>query len=113
MDLADGKLSVTIDAADATEDINITVEVATVAITYSATDNAATVNSTAYSAGMKVNKNQEVKIVLTNTVEVGKITIKVGGTTINHQADWTYDAESKTITIPADEVTGNIEISIT
>lgn len=113
LDLADGKLSVTIDAADATEDINITVEVATVAITYSATDNAATVNSTAYSAGMKVNKNQEVKIVLTNTVEVGKITIKVGGTTINHQADWTYDAESKTITIPADEVTGNIEVSIT
>ena len=113
LDLADGKLSVTIDAADATEDINITVEVATVAITYSATDNAATVNSTAYSAEMKVNKNQEVKIVLTNTVEVGKITIKVGGTTINHQADWTYDAESKTITIPADEVTGNIEVSIT
>ena len=113
LDLADGKLSVTIDAADATEDINITVEVATVAITYSATDNAATVNSTAYSAGMKVNKNQEVKIVLTNTVEVGKITIKVGGTTINHQADWTYDQESGTITIPADEVTGNIEVSIT
>ena len=113
LDLADGKLSVTIDAADATEDINITVEVATVAITYSATDNAATVNSTAYSAGMKVNKNQEVKIVLTNTVEVGKITIKVGGTTINQPGDWTYDAESKTITIPADEVTGNIEISIT
>lgn len=113
LDLADGKLSVTIDAADATEDINITVEVATVAITYSATGNDATVNSIAYSAGMKVNKNQEVKIVLTNTVEVGKITIKVGGTTINHQADWTYDAESKTITIPADEVTGNIEVSIT
>ena len=109
----DGKLSVKIPSQYTGTDFNITVEKATVAITYSATDNAATVNSTAYSAGMKVNKNQEVKIVLTNTVEVGKITIKVGGTTINHQADWTYDAESKTITIPADEVTGNIEVSIT
>lgn len=116
LDLADGKLSVTIDAADATEDINITVEVATVAITYSATGNAATVNSIEYSAGMKVNKNQEVKIVLTNTVELGKITIKVGGTTINKpdgQPDgWTYDAGSKTITISAEKVTGDISVTI-
>lgn len=109
----DGKLSVTIPSQNTGSDFNITVEVATVAITYSATDNAATVNSTAYSAGMKVNKNQEVKIVLTNTVEVGKITIKVGGTTINQPADWTYDAESKTITIPAEKVTGDISVSIT
>lgn len=91
------------------EETDDETEVETVKVTC---DNAATVNSTAYSAGMKVNKNQEVKIVLTNTVEVGKITIKVGGTTINHQADWTYDAESKTITIPADEVTGNIVVII-
>ena len=112
LDLADGKLSVTIDAADATEDINITVEVATVAITYSATGNDATVNSIAYSEGMKVNKNEEVKIVLTNTVEVNTITVIVGGTTINQPADWTYDAESKTITIPAEKVTGDISVSI-
>ena len=112
LDLADGKLSVTIDAADATEDINITVEVATVAITYSPTGNDATVNSIAYSEGMKVNKNEEVKIVLTNTVEVNTITVIVGGTTINQPADWTYDAESKTITIPAEKVTGDISVSI-
>lgn len=109
----DGKLTVKIPSQYTGSDFNITVKVATVAITYSATDNAATVNSIAYSEGMKVNKKQEVKIVLTNTVEVGKITIKVGGTPINQPGDWTYDAESKTITIPADEVTGNIEISIT
>ena len=109
----EGKLSVNIPSQYTGTHFNIIVKVATVAITYSATDNAATVNSTAYSAGMKVNKKQEVKIVLTNTVEVGKITIKVGGTPINQPGDWTYDAESKTITIPADEVTGNIEISIT
>lgn len=108
-----GKLSVKIPSQYTGSDFNITVKVATVAITYSATGNDATVNSIAYSEGMKVNKKQEVKIVLTNTVEVGKITIKVGGTPINQPGDWTYDAESKTITIPADEVTGNIEISIT
>lgn len=112
----DGTLTVKIPSQYTGSDFNITVKVATVAITYSATDNAATVNSTAYSAGMKVNKNQEVKIVLTNTVELGKITIKVGGTTINKpdgQPDgWTYDAESKTITIPAEKVTGDISVSI-
>ena len=77
-------------------------EVETVNVTC---DNAATVNSIAYSEGMNVNKNQEVKIVLTDAVEVG-------GTTINQPADWTYDAESGTITIPAAKVTGDISVSI-
>lgn len=108
----DGKLSVKIPSQYTGTDFNITVEKATVAITYSATDNAATVNSTPYSAGMKVNKNEEVKIVLTDTVEVGTITVIVGGTTINQPGDWTYDAESKTITIPAEKVTGDISVSI-
>lgn len=108
----EGKLTVKIPSQYTGSDFNITVKVATVAITYSATGNAATVNSTAYSEGMKVNKNQEVKIVLTNTVEVGKITIKVGGTTINQPDDWTYDPESGTITIPAAKVTGDISVSI-
>lgn len=107
-----GKLSVKIPSQYTGTHFNITVEVATVAITYSATGNAATVNSTAYSAGMKVNKNEEVKIVLTNTVEVGTITVIVGGTTINQPGDWTYDPESKTITIPAEKVTGDISVSI-
>lgn len=108
----DGKLSVTIPSQNTGSDFNITVKVATVAITYSATDNAATVNSIAYSEGMKVNKNQEVKIVLTNTVEVNTITVIVGGTTINQPGDWTYDPASKTITIPAEKVTGDISVSI-
>lgn len=108
----DGKLSVKIPSQYTGTDFNITVEKATVAITYSATDNAATVNSTPYSAGMKVNKNEEVKIVLTDTVEVGTITVIVGGTTINQPGDWTYDPESKTITIPAEKVTGDISVSI-
>lgn len=108
----DGKLSVKIPSQYTGSNFNITVEKATVAITYSATDNAATVNSTPYSAGMKVNKNEEVKIVLTDTVEVGTITVIVGGTTINQPGDWTYDPESKTITIPAEKVTGDISVSI-
>lgn len=108
----DGKLTVTIPSQNTGSDFNITVKVATVAITYSATDNAATVNSIAYSEGMKVNKNEEVKIVLTNAVEVDTITVIVGGTTINQPDDWTYDAESKTITIPAEKVTGDISVSI-
>ena len=108
----DGTLTVKIPSQYTGSDFNITVKVATVAITYSATDNAATVNSIAYSEGMKVNKNEEVKIVLTNTVEVNTITVIVGGTTINQPADWTYDAESKTITIPAEKVTGDISVSI-
>ncbi len=108
----DGKLNVTIPSQYTGSDFNITVKVATVAITYSATGNDATVNSIAYSEGMKVNKNEEVKIVLTNTVEVNTITVIVGGTTINQPADWTYDAESKTITIPAEKVTGDISVSI-
>lgn len=113
----DGTLTVKIPSQYTGSDFNITVEVATVAITYSATDNAATVNSTPYSAGMKVNKNQEVKIVLTNTVELGKITIEVGGTPINppggdQPADWTYDAEGGIITIPAEKVTGDISVTI-
>lgn len=108
----DGKLSVKIPSQYTGSDFNITVEKATVAITYSATANAATVNSTPYSAGMKVNKNEEVKIVLTDTVEVGTITVIVGGTTINQPGDWTYDPESKTITIPAEKVTGDISVSI-
>lgn len=108
----DGKLSVKIPSQYTGSDFNITVKVATVAITYSATGNDATVNSIAYSEGMKVNKNEEVKIVLTNTVEVNTITVIVGGTTINQPADWTYDAESKTITIPAEKVTGDISVSI-
>lgn len=107
-----GKLSVKIPSQYTGSDFNITVKVATVAITYSATGNDATVNSIAYSEGMKVNKNEEVKIVLTNTVEVNTITVIVGGTTINQPADWTYDAESKTITIPAEKVTGDISVSI-
>ena len=108
----DGKLSVKIPSQYTGTHFNITVKVATVAITYSATGNDATVNSIAYSEGMKVNKNEEVKIVLTNTVEVNTITVIVGGTTINQPADWTYDAESKTITIPAEKVTGDISVSI-
>lgn len=108
----DGKLSVKIPSQYTGSDFNITVKVATVAITYSATGNDATVNSIAYREGMKVNKNEEVKIVLTNTVEVNTITVIVGGTTINQPADWTYDAESKTITIPAEKVTGDISVSI-
>ena len=107
-----GKLSVKIPSQYTGSDFNITVKVATVAITYSATGNDATVNSIAYREGMKVNKNEEVKIVLTNTVEVNTITVIVGGTTINQPADWTYDAESKTITIPAEKVTGDISVSI-
>lgn len=84
-------------------------EVETVNVTC---DNAATVNSTPYSEGMNVNKNQEVKIVLTDAVEVGTITIEVGGTTINQPEGWTYDQESGTITIPAEKVTGDISVSI-
>ncbi len=108
----DGTLTVKIPSQYTGSDFNITVKVATVAITYSATGNDATVNSIAYREGMKVNKNEEVKIVLTNTVEVNTITVIVGGTTINQPADWTYDAESKTITIPAEKVTGDISVSI-
>lgn len=92
----------------------------TVMLTY--TDNStknitATVNGTPYSAAVEVEKGKAVTIVLSGTVEVGKITIEVGGTPINQPGgdqpgDWTYDAGSKTITIPAEKVTGDISVSI-
>lgn len=91
----------------------------TVMLTY--TDNStknitATVNGTTYSNAVEVEKGKAVTIVLSSAVELGKITIKVGGTTINKpdgQPDgWTYDAEGGIITIPAEKVTGDISVSI-
>ena len=92
----------------------------TVMLTYrdNSTNNiTATVNGTPYSAAVEVEKGKAVTIVLSGTVEVGKITIEVGGTPINppggdQPADWTYDAEGGIITIPAEKVTGDISVSI-
>ena len=87
----------------------------TVMLTYtdnSSNDITATVNGTTYSVAVEVEKGKAVTIVLSGTVEADRIQVEIGGTGVTKDDGWTYDLASKTITISAEKVTGNIEVSI-
>ena len=103
LDLADGKLSVTIDAADATEDINITVEVATVTVTISngKVNGAATV---------EVAKGKETTLKITPDDATGaKYNVKVGS---NAATEVTIDEGTLSVTLTADQTKDNIAIDV-
>lgn len=70
-----------------------------------------TVNSTTYTSGMTVEKNTVITIVLTADItDASKISVTIGGTGVAQGSGWTYD--SNTITINADEVTGNVIVGL-
>ena len=104
LDLADGKLSVTIDAADATEDINITVEVATVTVTITG----GKVNG---AATVEVAKGKETTLKITPTAVPGtKYNVKVGS---NAATEVEINAEGKlSVTLTADQTQNDITIGV-
>ena len=104
LDLADGKLSVTIDAADATEDINITVEVATVTVTITG----GKVNG---AATVEVAKGKETTLKITPTAVPGtKYNVKVGS---NASTEVEINAEGKlSVTLTADQTQNDITIDV-
>ena len=104
LDLADGKLSVTIDAADATEDINITVEVATVTVTITG----GKVNG---AATVEVAKGKETTLKITPTAVPGtKYNVKVGS---NAATEVEINAEGKlSVTLTADQTQNDITIDV-
>ena len=70
-----------------------------------------TVNSTTYTSGMTVEKNTVITIVLTADItDASKISVTIGGTGVAQGSGWTYG--SNTITINADEVTGNVIVGL-
>lgn len=70
-----------------------------------------TVNSTTYTSGMTVEKNTVITIVLTADItDASKISVTIGGTGVAQDSGWTYG--SNTITINADEVTGNVIVGL-
>ena len=75
------------------------------------TVNVQTVNSTTYTSGMTVKKNTVITIVLTADItDASKISVTIGGTGVAQGSGWTYG--SNTITINADEVTGNVIVGL-
>ena len=103
LDLADDKLSVTIDAADATEDINITVEVATVIVTITGGE----VND---DATVEVAKGKETTLEITPTDATGtNYNVKVGS---NAATKVTIDEGMLSVTLTADQTKDNIAINV-
>ncbi len=101
LDLADGKLSVTIDAADATEDINITVEVATVNVTVTGgTPDQATVT-----------KGVKATIVITPENAGGaKYTVQIGDAP---GSDYILNFEGKlTVVLTAEQTASDVTIKV-
>ena len=103
LDLADGKLSVTIDAADATEDINITVEVATVTVTITG----GKVNG---AATVEVAKGKETTLKITPDDATGaNYNVTVGS---NAATEVTIDEGTLSVTLTADQTKDNIAINV-
>ena len=103
LDLADGKLSVTIDAADATEDINITVEVATVTVTITGgkVDGETTV---------EVAKGKEKTLKITPDDATGaNYNVTVGS---NAATEVTIAEGTLSVTLTADQTKDNIAIKV-
>lgn len=101
LDLADGKLSVTIDAADATEDINITVEVATVNVTV----NGGTPDQATVTKGVKATI-----VIIPENAGGAKYTVQIGDA---EGSDYILNFEGKlTVVLTAEQTGSDVTIKV-